>query len=80
MIKIKVKYFSTIRELLKKNEEILEIPEKTTIKDLINLLYKRYPALKEYPFLIAKNLSYANKKEKIHDNDEIALIPPVSGG
>ncbi|MFN3478459.1 MAG: MoaD/ThiS family protein, partial [bacterium] len=44
MIKIKVKYFSTIRELLKKNEEILEIPEKTTIKDLINLLYKRYPA------------------------------------
>ncbi len=79
-MKVKVKYFSIIRELLSKEEEIIEIPQKSRIEDLLNLLYSKYPQLMEYSFLIAKNHTYSKKKEKLNDNDEIALIPPVSGG
>ena len=79
-IKVKVKYFSILRELLKKEEEIIELSKKSTIKDLLNILYINYPQLEEYYFLVSKNHQYTKKRSKIKDNDEVALIPPVSGG
>jgi len=42
-LKVKVLYFSSIKDRLKKNTEIFEINESSTISDLINEIQKKYP-------------------------------------
>ncbi|MBT8186824.1 MAG: MoaD/ThiS family protein [Croceitalea sp.] len=52
-----------------------------TVGELRQFLGKTYPGLKELSSLaIAVNNSYAQDAEEINSYDEIALIPPVSGG
>ena len=52
-----------------------------TVGDLKIYLKKSYPQLGELSSLaVAVNSAYADEDETINSNDEIALIPPVSGG
>lgn len=52
-----------------------------TVAELKTQLFKRYPALKNLPSLaVAVNSSYANDETMVNIGDEVALIPPVSGG
>ena len=52
-----------------------------TVKELRAFLGKTYPELSKLSSLaIAVNNSYAQDDEQINSYDEIALIPPVSGG
>lgn len=52
-----------------------------TVGDLKNYLKNSYPQLGELSSLaVAVNSAYADEDETINSNDEIALIPPVSGG
>ncbi|MBD8487988.1 MoaD/ThiS family protein [Echinicola sp. CAU 1574] len=51
------------------------------VKDLKNLLYRQYPDLINLPSLaISVNLFYASEDTLVNKHDEVALIPPVSGG
>jgi molybdopterin converting factor small subunit len=45
-------------------------------------MLERFPALTQHrkSFLLAINKSYAASDTVVHDGDEIAVIPPVSGG
>ena len=62
----------------------LDIPETNWPKNvgqLRSLLGDTYPELKKLSSLaIAVNNSYAEDADEVNSNDEIALIPPVSGG
>lgn len=50
-------------------------------EELKQLLFKKYPALERLPSLVLSvNLSYAEPETIIYPHDEVALIPPVSGG
>lgn len=52
-----------------------------TVADLKGLLMEQYPALGELSSLaLAINQSYARDNDLVNESDEIALIPPVSGG
>lgn len=52
-----------------------------TVQDLRSFLGKTYPKLEKLSSLaIAVNNSYAKDDQEINSYDEIALIPPVSGG
>ncbi len=52
-----------------------------TVGDLKRLLMEQYPALRELSSLaLAVNQSYARDNDPVNESDEIALIPPVSGG
>ena len=52
-----------------------------TVGDLKIHLQKKYPGLEQLSSLaIAVNSNYAEEEEPINNYDEIALIPPVSGG
>ena len=52
-----------------------------TVGDLKDFLKQSYPKLNELSSLaIAVNNAYAEEEEQINVQDEIALIPPVSGG
>lgn len=51
------------------------------VKDLKNLLFQNYPDLIHLPSLaISVNLFYATEETLVNKHDEVALIPPVSGG
>ena len=56
-------------------------PSPGTVKELKQCLKEHYPALRELTSLaVAVNKSYAREEDPLAEGDEIALIPPVSGG
>jgi molybdopterin synthase sulfur carrier subunit len=80
-VNIKVRYFASIREVLRIEEEKIEIRDGATVKDLIFELKKRHEFLSaKEQLLIAVNGSFAQPATIIKPGDEIALFPPVSGG
>ena len=80
MNKYKIKAFGITRELLGGREATIEVNGKT-VGDLRAALRERFPELGELrSLLIAVNNDYADDEVTISAADEIALIPPVSGG
>jgi molybdopterin converting factor subunit 1 len=78
--KFKIKAFGITKEILGAREKIVEVKGQT-VADLRNELLKKYPGLASLKSLmIAINNIYAEDSQVLQDADEIALIPPVSGG
>lgn len=58
-----------------------ETSGKITVKELVQAIIAKYPELKDLASIkIAVNEEYVENEYLIQDQDEIALIPPVSGG
>jgi molybdopterin synthase sulfur carrier subunit len=75
-----IKTFGMAREIMGGREVVLETAGRT-VGDLRNALTKAYPQLLEMRSLfIAVNLKYASDAVELNETDEIAIIPPVSGG
>jgi len=81
-LKIKILYFSSIKDKLKKSSDYFELQENSTVKDLIESIEKKYPEISENikNIMVAVNEEYADKERKLEEGDVVALIPPVSGG
>jgi MoaD family protein len=81
-IKIKVKFFSTHREAVGKNEIELNLKAGITVNGVVQILTAKYPRLKKLSksTILLLNHKYAVGGEKLKAGDEIALFPPVSGG
>ena len=77
-MQIKIKYFGLLTEITNCQEEYV-IDSLRTVNELLDLLYKKYPELKEKDFQVAQNNSIVALETKIN-NTEIALLPPFSGG
>jgi molybdopterin converting factor subunit 1 len=77
---VKVRLFASYREAA--GTARLEIPlhADAHVSDLIELLSVRLPAVTRARGLVALNHTYVNPDAPLHDGDEVALIPPVSGG
>ena len=59
----------------------VDIPENQTVASLKDWLGNQYPAMKELQsLLIAVNEEYGDETHVLMETDEVALIPPVSGG
>ena len=70
-----------VRDLVEKDEELLDLEEASTVVGLKQALFDRYESLKAYNnFSVAVNESYAEQDQRLQPGDVIALIPPVSGG
>jgi molybdopterin synthase sulfur carrier subunit len=82
MITVKIVTFGIVRDMLGGQSTLVEtLPPDTRLEDLSVLLNDRYPALRRLDALrYAVNAQYAGKDTPLQQNDEIALIPPVSGG
>ncbi|MCC6847611.1 MAG: molybdopterin converting factor subunit 1 [Deltaproteobacteria bacterium] len=77
---IRVLFFAYLRERCGVREVDVELPEGASVGDLWQRLAARFPALPTEPPKFAVNRVYVDKGHPLHDNDELALIPPVSGG
>jgi molybdopterin converting factor subunit 1 len=73
--------FGIAKEIFDNSSIDIELEEETKIDRLKFLLEEKYPALKKLgSYMIAVNKEYAADDLAIHEKDEIAFIPPVSGG
>ncbi len=78
---VRVRLFASYREAAGVGQILLELPSGATVRDAIAEINRRHPLVAEIrQLLIAKNRDYAGLDETIGDGDELALIPPVSGG
>ncbi|WP_394355163.1 ubiquitin-like small modifier protein 1 [Thermococcus sp.] len=88
-VKIVVRYFARYRSLVGRGEEELEVPEGTTVGELIEILRERYPVLRNEVFAeeddladvhVSKNGRYVGFDNVLEEGDRVAVFPPVSGG
>lgn len=79
---IKVLFFGQLRELVGASEESVELPAGACVADLISHYQQRVPRWQDFrPSLaVAVNQEYADPAASLHGGDEVAFIPPVSGG
>ncbi|MEM9546565.1 MAG: MoaD/ThiS family protein [Bacteroidota bacterium] len=77
---IKVKCFGVAREIIKSDYFELNRSD-LSVKELRSALYESHPEFSMIKgFMIAVNQEYATDEMAITANDEVAIIPPVSGG
>ena len=80
-MKCKIKAFGISKEIIGNKLLELELPEGCTVLDLKKELFDKYTGFADLRSLyIALNNEYADEKFVLKEGDEIALIPPVSGG
>lgn len=81
-IQARLLLFASGREALGKSELSLEVPEGITVREFQNLLTERYPELGTLAqrSVFARNEVFAGWDEILQAGDELAIIPPVSGG
>ena len=81
-MKIRTRFFASARDAVGQRELELDIPDGLTAGDLLQLLISDYPRLAGHAstLRLAVNEAYADPTERLNPGDEVALIPPVSGG
>lgn len=80
MKRYRVRAFGVAKEILGGKETLIEM-EGQTVASLRQDLMRNYPALAGLrSLLIAVNNVYADELQLLSETDEIAIIPPVSGG
>ena len=81
-MKIKVKFFASLRNIVGHDELDMEFKEGTTIDLVLERLKTDYPEL-AIPMkftIISLNHKYARGERIPEDGDELALLPPIAGG
>ena len=80
-MKISVRFFALYRERAGTSQTEVELPDGATPEELLIRLRSEYTSLPlSDSVLIAVNSEYASPESPLHDGDEVAFIPPVSGG
>lgn len=79
---VKVRYFAVLRERLGLDEERFEIPADALAGGVLDAVVERHPGVAAYRsrLLLAVNEELVPASAPVADGDEIALLPPVSGG
>jgi molybdopterin converting factor subunit 1 len=81
-MRIHVKLFAILRERAGVSELEIELGPAATVGDAAGVLAAQLPSLKSFlpRVAYAVNQAYVKSDTALHDGDELALIPPVSGG
>jgi molybdopterin converting factor subunit 1 len=80
-MKYKVNLFGITRDIVGGNITEIEMSQSADVQTVLGELKNNYPRLKDIKsLLVAVNSEYAESDLVLSENDEIALIPPVSGG
>ena len=81
-MQIQVKYFAFFRERLGRSSDQIVLPESATVSDLLDYLHTNWPQLANglKSSQVSVNLEFVRPETRLSEGDEVALIPPVSGG
>ena len=81
-MRVTVRLFARLRDIAGAAEMARDVPPGATIGDLWRQLAEEFPELAHYERSIssAVNADYAKMTQVVGDGDEVAFLPPVSGG
>jgi molybdopterin synthase sulfur carrier subunit len=81
-IRVKVLFFGRLKELTGQAEDSAEFADATTIEKLFALYAARLPELAKYrsSLVASRNQEFAAWDTPLRTGDEVAFLPPVSGG
>ena len=81
-MRVKVLFFGVLKDLVGKAEESLDLVPGTTLGSLFSRYSQSYETLnaRRPSILFARNREFATADTVLNDDDEVAFLPPVSGG
>jgi molybdopterin converting factor subunit 1 len=81
-MRVTVRLFARLRDLAGSGELIRQVADPATVRTVWQDLVAEMPALQEYErtMSVAVNADYAKMSAQVSDGDEVAFLPPVSGG
>ena len=94
-MRVKIRFFTTLREITGKREDTADLPDGTTVGDLLSFLSTRYgrefanylydekTGVHSYLQILVNGNSVTtlqDSKTELKDGDILAIIPPVGGG
>ena len=79
---VRVRCFAAVREIVGVGELVVDLPEGSTLNELLDQIRCQFPRLEGLTgsLLFSVNQEYASSDKRLAAGDEVALIPPVSGG
>jgi MoaE-MoaD fusion protein len=79
---VHVLLFGALKDLRAQQKETVELPDQATVGEFLRRFFAVAPQLEKYAgsLAIAVNQEYATSTQVLREGDEIALLPPVSGG
>jgi molybdopterin synthase sulfur carrier subunit len=81
-ITVTVRLFAAFQEAIATDWMRISLPDRATVRQVYDYLVSDYPGLEQWRSLTryAVNLDFVEPDTLLSDGDEVALIPPVSGG
>jgi MoaE-MoaD fusion protein len=81
-MQVRVLYLGMLREIAGRERDVVQLRDQASVGDLYTELQQRIPKLQDFrgAIALAVNYEYADAAATLQEDDEVALIPPVSGG
>ena len=81
-MRVTVRLFARLRDLAGSGELVRDVPDPATVQTVWTSLVSEVPGLADYEgsMSVAVNADYSRMTAPVQDGDEVAFLPPVSGG
>ena len=81
-MQVRVLFFGVLKDVVGRSSEALTLPDQATARDVIEHYEQRFSSLKGtlHSIAVSVNQQYAQPGDRLRAGDEVALLPPVSGG
>ncbi len=81
-MRVTIRLFARLRDLAGSGELVRDVPGPATVQSVWQALVSEMPALGDYErtMSVAVNADYSRMSAAVNEGDEVAFLPPVSGG
>ena len=79
---VRVQFFAQLRDLAGAETVEINLPEKTTVSDLLAKIYEQTPSLRasDTTILVGVGVEFVGRDYQLRPNELVAIMPPVQGG
>jgi molybdopterin synthase sulfur carrier subunit len=81
-MRIRAQFYAQLRDIVGEHERDVDLPPGSKVRDLLETLYAEIPALRaqDRTILVGAGVEFVDRNYKLHDGEEISIMPPVQGG
>ncbi len=82
MMHVQVLFFGQLKDLIGRSSESLALKDRASLRDVVHHYSEKFPPILKLASSLALSINqeYATQDAPLHDGDEVAFLPPVSGG